>query len=508
MSQEPKLSIERTGEGYIIRYGFFKAGPFKSLKEADPLKVSAELNGLSLSFQELLNLKDEDMEKWEVKPKDIIKLKLSFSEEEQPLSVEELKQILGTTIKRDDTNKIITFLCMLSAYTEESQFNVSFRAPSSTGKSYIPLELDQYFPPEDVIELSYSSPTAFFHDQGVWDEDEKAIKMDLERKILIFIDQPHDQLLQRLRPLLSHDRKNLLVKITDKSEKKGLRTKNVIIKGFPSCIFCTGSLRIDEQEQTRHIILSPETSQEKLREAIYLKAMRKANPVAFQEYLREHPEREVLKRRIRAIKEANVKNVIIRNYDAIVERFRQKYPKLKPRHSRDVERLISIIQGLALLNLWHREKDEENNIYANDEDIENGFKLYDEIAEAQELGIPPFLYNLFKEIIKPLYHELNKGKKEGDIFLGLSRQEILKKYYEVHGRLLNQTQFIKEILPALENSGLIYQEPDPNDKRRMLIYCTTPPSNPIYPDKSMEKYMGSHGGGGSNSGNEAKIEEW
>jgi len=42
---------------------------------------------------------------------------------------------------------------------------------------------------------------------------------------------------------LSHDRKELLYKITDRREKKGLRTKNVIIRGFPSVIFCTGSLK-------------------------------------------------------------------------------------------------------------------------------------------------------------------------------------------------------------------------------------------------------------------------
>ena len=152
-------------------------------------------------------------------------IKEKFSEEEiriieeymeknsiKPLTIQELLEVLGITIKHGNLNKLITFLSMLSAYTEDSQFNVSFRAPSSTGKSYIPIELARYFPPEDVIIIAYSSPTAFYHDAGEWDEEKQAIVVNLERKILIFLDQPHDQLLQRLRPLLSHDRKELLYK--------------------------------------------------------------------------------------------------------------------------------------------------------------------------------------------------------------------------------------------------------------------------------------------------------
>jgi len=78
-----------------------------------------------------------------------------------------------------------------------------------------------------LSKIAYSSPTAFFHDKGTWDEEKEMITINLENKILIFLDQPHNQLLERLRPLLSHDQKELSYKITDKREKLGLRTKNV-----------------------------------------------------------------------------------------------------------------------------------------------------------------------------------------------------------------------------------------------------------------------------------------
>jgi len=53
------------------------------------------------------------------------------------------------------------------------------------------------------------------------------------------------------------------MKITDKTQKFGLKTKNVLLRGYPSVIFCTAGLKIDEQEATRFLLLSPEINQEK-----------------------------------------------------------------------------------------------------------------------------------------------------------------------------------------------------------------------------------------------------
>lgn len=186
----------------------------------------------------------------------------------KPLSSQDLIDVLGLTIKQDEENKVVTFLCELSAFTENAQFNISYNAPSSTGKSYIPTEIARLFPSEDVIELAYCSPTAFFHDVGEYDKEMKGYVVDLSRKILIFLDQPHNELLARLRPLLSHDKKEISLKITDKTQKFGLKTKNILLKGYPAVIFCTAGLHIDEQEATRFLLLSPEVNQEKIREGI------------------------------------------------------------------------------------------------------------------------------------------------------------------------------------------------------------------------------------------------
>ncbi len=409
------------------------------------------------------------------KPVDISQLK--------PLSSKQLIEILGLTIKKDEENKLITFLCELSAYTDNSQFNISFNAPSSTGKSYIPTEIARLFPEKDVIELAYCSPTAFFH-EGIdevskWDKERRMSIVDLSRKILIFLDQPHNDLLARLRPLLSHDKKEIMQKITDKTQKYGLKTKNVLLKGYPSVIFCTAGLRIDEQEATRFLLLSPEVNQEKIRQGILECIKRETDAESYNGWLEENPERKLLKERIRAIKIENICKIKIANPNKIEERFFSGNKMLKPRNQRDIKRLISLIKSFALVNLWWRDRN-GTTITANEDDIEQAFKIWDTISVGQELNLPPYIYKLYQEVILKIWDDKNSNRNQGFVEatgqLGLSRQELLQKHFEVYGRMLDTCQLRQQILPMLETAGLIVQEADQNDKRKMLIYPATLPT--------------------------------
>ena len=381
------------------------------------------------------------------------------------ITLQNVIDVLGLTIKEDNTNKVISFLCCLSAYTDNSQFNISFNAPSSSGKSYIPLEIGFLFPKEDVIKVGYCSPTAFFHDHGIYNKELGGYFMDLERKIMIFLDQPHNQLLAHLRPLLSHDEKEIRIKITDKSQKFGLKTKNVIIRGYPSVVFCSAGLKIDEQEATRFLLLSPETTQEKLRQGIKAALDRETDRSVYLDKCNSDPQRRLLIDRIAAVKEARIDEVKIHDSGRIEEWFFTRHKSLKPRHQRDIKRLSSIIKSIALLNLWHRKTDGWNSIFTSDSDIDIGFKIWEEISYSQELNLSPYTYKFFEEIIKPLYEE--KGK-------GLTRKDILQGHFKIYGRPLEEWKLRREIIPMLEMAGLITQEKDPDDKRNTLI-------TPIYP---------------------------
>jgi len=383
------------------------------------------------------------------------------AKEQKEYTTEDLLEILGQTVKKDNFNKLLVFLCQLLAFTDDSQINVSFNAPSSSGKSYLALEISELFPKENVIKLGYASPTSFFHTTSKYDKDRKGFVVDLENKILIFLDMPHASLLQHLRPLLSHDEKEMLVKITDKSKKGGIKTKDVYIRGYPSVLFCSASFNLDEQELTRFILLSPETNQEKLRESLLERIKKEADKESYYRELNSDPKRQALMRRIRAIRDSGAKRINLDNPKKLSQMFYERNKVLKPRHSRDIQRISSLTKGFALLNLWNRER-KGMTVMTNDKDLENAFSIWDKVSEAQDLGVSPYVFNLYKEIIKPAFVE--KGSS------GLSRQDIIEKHYKIYGRHLSDWQFRQEILPMMKTSGLIKEEKDPLDGRRLLMF--------------------------------------
>lgn len=395
-----------------------------------------------------------------------------------PLSAKGLIEILDLTIKRDNNNKVVTFIGCLLAYTEDSQINISFNGPSSTGKSYIALEIAKLFPVKDVIKLGNCSKTAFFHEQSEYNKAKNEFVVDLSRKILIFTDMPHTGLLESLRSFLSHDEKIMYSKITDKGTKGGLKTKNVALVGFPSVIFCTAGLKMDPQEMTRFILLSPEVDQEKLRAGVSSTIIKEADKDKYLEWLENDPNRSLLKKRILAIKDEGIKDIKIEKLDTIQDRFLSNNRRSQPRHQRDIKRLISIIKGFALLNLWERKRDGDT-IIANDEDIDEALKLWNEISLSQELNLPPYVYDLYIKVFLPLFEEKNKGKSE---LQGITREDIISKHKAVYDTRMSMDMLRFDVIPTLYSSGLISKGKSKEDARIELIFISdsnTPKNNSV-----------------------------
>ena len=402
--------------------------------------------------------------------KDLRDYAKELEEIRRPTSLKEISEALNSTIKHDEQNKVITFLAMLLTYTEEDQINIGFSAESSSGKSYIPLELAWYFPKDDVCEYGYVSPRAFFHEYGIMLPDprdtrdidskkkHKITYIDLCQKIVIFMDQPHSLLLEWMRPLLSHDRKEIEHKIVDPHKRSGLRTKRIVIQGYPTVIFCTAKPEMKQQERTRLLLLSPETTREKIRAAIMLRIEKESNREAFKEYMESDPKRKWLKLRVEEIKNNRVKQVIIPEdkRSEIATRFFEDRSTLIPRHQRDISRLIGMIKGHTLLNLWHREKN-ENSLIVNSEDIVEGFRLYTEVSFSNEMGLPPEIYRIY-QALKPRF-----------VDIGLTKKEIATQYYGVYYRPIGKKR-LDNILTMLESAGLLREEKDPNDGRINRYY--------------------------------------
>lgn len=391
----------------------------------------------------------------------------------QPITSKHIVKILEPTIKKDDVNKVITTVAMINTYTEESQMNIFFNAPSSTGKSHIPLSVAELFPKEDQVILANCSPTAFIHEQGKYNKETNEIRVDLSRKILIFTDMPHPELLTRLRSFLSHDQKESKSKITDKSEKGGNRTKTVVLIGFPTVMFCSTGLRVDEQESTRFIMLSPSIEQDKLIAGIKQSILKEVDRQSFKTNVEGDEERQLFKKRILAIKQEHIVDVKIDNPELVEKLFLHDSTKaIRPRQQRDIKKVICLIKGFALFNFWFRKR-EGDYIFATEDDIREAFDLWNSISLGQDYGLAPYIYAIYTDIIIPLWKkQAQDAESTVAVFRndGIERKDILKKHTEIHGRPLSMIYLRQHILPQLEQAGLIAQEKSTSDGRHMVVF--------------------------------------
>ncbi len=396
------------------------------------------------------------------------------------MTLDDVAKVLSLTIKDDDGNKKIVFLAMLSAYTDKSQINVSLNAPSATGKTYLATQIAKLFPNEDKIERSGASPTSFFYGEGVEDKARKAKIVSLRRKILIFYEQPNPALQEKLRALLSHDSREVVHSLTN---KKGGRNQvdTIIIEGFAATVFCSANMVLDEQETTRAILVSPESTEAKLKQAIHLQARRGSNEDEFDDWLESQQERTALMERIVAIRDEHVDEIIIENPSEIERRFIKQLPALQPRHQRDMSHLQQLIKAIALLNVWHRRRS-DGTVVASESDIDEAFKLWDEFFESQNLNLPPAVMAIYKKYVVPAYldkfEHANQNMKHAMKmeYIGVTPNEVSAYYVGQEGSILNGDHLNKQILPQLERAGVITRkkpqkenEDDLNDRRTRHI---------------------------------------
>jgi hypothetical protein len=376
------------------------------------------------------------------------------------VGVKQIVEFLEPIIKKDDVAKVVAFLVQFSTYLPDDQLNLIIASLSSTGKSHILLNIAKLFTQEDVLVLGYSSPKAFFHELGEFDKENKKIIINLERKNLIFQDQPHPELLAKLRPILSHDLKETEIKITDKSQKGGNLTKTVLIRGFPAVSFATTYLKLDDQEITRALIISPEISQEKIEESIKLSIKEKIDKEFID--LIEHKEGlKNLRKRILDFREVSkdIKRAVFVDLkeEDILNLFKDK-KNFAPKDMRNIKKFMTICECFAGLN-YILDRVSGNTLLVKREDIMEAFKVWNEIGKYQEIGVMPFAIEVYYKVILPLY-------KDG---LVLTKKVIMKGIKERFSASIQLWYLEQQVLPTLESGGFISIEKNPQDKRQIIV---------------------------------------
>jgi hypothetical protein len=282
--------------------------------------------------------------------------------------------------------------------------------------------------------------------------------VDLKGKILVFLDQPNPELLERLRPLLSHDDEELRFTLTNKTGSGRTLTETAIIRGFPTVIFCTTKGYADQQERTRLIFLSPEASREKTREVLEFLADKaggaKPSP----------PELEILRKRVRIVRNSGVRDVRVEGLPVLAAF--EPYATGAPADTRFFQILLSLVKAFTLLNVLNRRRDESGKLIAEPVDLEYALTVFSKIAESHRLGVTPLALQLF-EAVKPVLQGAPQGLRRNELY-----RVFIQAYFPKANDPIGEG-VLKDLLHQLVEAGLLEETTDPVD-HRFRVYSLPP----------------------------------
>lgn len=399
---------------------------------------------------------------------------------------------LNRTVKRDVVTKSMVFLTGVSAYMPEPN-NLFLRGESSIGKSYNVVQALKYFPRDDVWLLGGLSPTALIHQHGVLVDkngeavlpgdkpDKEASKEEkeawrqklkdsrylvkLKGKILVFLETPHFETFNMLRPILSHDSFEISYRFTDKSRKGQLRTQHVVIQGWPATIFCSTREKYIQDLATRGFTVTPETTREKYQDANVLTGSKAAFPWKFE---RDSDFME-LEGYIRFLKN-NLENLkVIVPYG---EEFAHKFPNRFPRSMRDFKHILNLIEVSGLFHFAQRpvlvrkvkvevgenKEVEEHFVMAVRQDYDFVMALWSEIRETTETSAPGHVIKFFHKVVEKV------AERQAEFLIQELAEEWNSQFEEK-----KSSRTIRHWVDFLCDVGYMTKKPNPGDKRSNML---------------------------------------
>jgi hypothetical protein len=364
--------------------------------------------------------------------------------------------------------RIACFLACVSTYSAQP-LNLNLSHIHGTGGTYNALLASRYFPKEDVWKLGKLSRTALIHEWGDYDEQRRAMLVNMERKILIFVENPELEVLQMLRPLLSHDEHEIMYRTTEKTKSGRLRTFVAFLKGWPAFIFAGARMPVTAEYRTRYLTASPEVSQDRTRLVI----QRHAEAFMFPERFQENEETETIRAAMQILRE----NAPVRVRVPFADRLAKHFDTSISEAMRWFDLFSWLIQASAVLHMFQRAKDPDGYVIADVKDVETAYEAFKAMQQTTIFGLGQHLIG-FWEALK------NQGSDE------YTFDEARIIYSRTFQRGISKRNLKEYWLDPLEAAGLVDIDEDPRDRRRKIIRVLQPSVRALF---DYEAFMGEVG---------------
>jgi len=427
--------------------------------------------------------------------------------ESKEAPIEQIERFLNTQVKNDP--KIVSQLlrACLSAYTN-NPINIVLLAPSSDGKTYATVKVTGVFPECDVITVGRMSPTALIHQHGILidkngnplqekiDEiDEKIIKsedkktkkdleqqkkillagsrncVDLKNKILLFLDNPTPATYDMLKPIMSHDKKEISYKTT--KGDGSLSVKETVIRNWPVFIFCSAKNEdkneVWEEIKTRVLMTSPESTVTKYKEANRYTALKMSTPSWASGVYHDDEDEKWSKWYVAEFK--NKLNDLCRDggnpvLNPLASRLADIFPSSQGDYMRHFARLCSFISLETMINTDRRpiyELGGNRSVVTTIDDVDQACKILGDIS-----SIPPEKIKFYREVFSPLFERKAAGVTTTLDGAWLTSTELVEEYTQVLGKTTNTKKILENYLKPLTDAGVLESDTNPDMKQQNM----------------------------------------
>jgi DNA polymerase elongation subunit (family B) len=328
--------------------------------------------------------------------------------------------------------------------------------------------------------------------------------INLENKILIFLDTPNSSLLSALMPLLSHDKYEVEYEFVDTSD--GIETRTNVLQGWPAVIFAqaldiTRDKRYPEI-QRRFITTNPKMVPKKYKEAINLIGSKFGLPdLAYQVEVISDKEKNMVKVVVEALKhsildftknqEPGKNNVLMPYHNAVSG-------SLPDQKAFDMTLAYRLFTYLSLLSLIHKDRrpkliatpvadsvrEECGNNNSDGHKLDDDettkdlqlpatqvvpFAIFEDLQEAISLmeygdGTKPYVLEWYREVFLPTHNakknpdfkvDVKKNQKIEESRIAVTTEQLKEPTKKYTGRDLSTQQLLERYIYPLLNIGYI-----------------------------------------------------
>ncbi|WP_316504766.1 hypothetical protein [Nitrosopumilus sp.] len=450
----------------------------------------------------------------------------------------QIEKYLNSKIKDDPILVKQLLRVFLSAYTNEP-INVGVLAPSSEGKTYATVEISEIFPEKDIISIGRLSPTALIHSHGrLVDSDGEPLEsrlqkireqmaeaenegdrktarelkgimadmiasarneVDLTHKILLFLDNPKPETYEMLKPILSHDKKEILYKTT-KSDGS-LSVKDTIIKGWPAVIVCSAKNEakneVWEEIATRFFIVSPNTNISKYYEANKLTSQKIGKPSWASGVYANPKDKRFCRYYIYRLRDS-LTELCQNGENPVFNPFADKLAELFPHNQgvtmRHFKRLMSFCNIESLINAnslmklefvpYHGNK--KISVITSLETIQNAIKIIGKVST-----VPPEKIKFYEKVFVPAIQDkmmvqtsldenndqqqirLDKYQNNNNSNVSLTSSECAEWHIRIFAKPITSKQVLENYLKPLIDEGLLESSYNPDNKSQKLYHTSS-----------------------------------